>query len=108
MSALGNVAKCGTLICDTLVAKNDPAGDPHKITGQLEVTGDATIDGRLIVKKDATFEKPVNLTVTAPLAVGGYLMAGNMVMFDGLPTSDPNNEGQLWNNNGDVRISAGP
>ncbi len=108
MSALGNIAKCGTLMCDNLVAKNDPAGDPHKITGQLEVTGDATIDGRLIVKHDATFEKPVNLTVTAPLAIDGYLIAGNMVMFDGLPTSDPNNEGQLWNNNGDVRVSAGP
>jgi hypothetical protein len=108
VTALGDQAICGTLRCDTLDAKNDPAGDPHKITGQLEVTGDATIDGRLIVKKEGTFEKPVNMTVTAPLALDGYLMAGNMVLFDGLPTSDPNNEGQLWNNNGDVRISAGP
>ena len=29
------------------------------------------------------------------------------VMATDLPTSDPNNEGQLWNDNGTVKISAG-
>jgi len=29
------------------------------------------------------------------------------VMATDLPTSDPSNEGQLWNDNGTVKISAG-
>jgi len=29
------------------------------------------------------------------------------VMATDLPTSDPNNQGQLWNDNGTVKISAG-
>jgi len=105
MSALGNVAKCGTLMCENLVAKNDPAGDPHKINGQLEVTGDTTLDGYLTVKNQTFFEKPVTLTSTSDLDISGYLVATNMVMFPSLPTSDPNNPGQLWNNNGDVKVS---
>jgi len=47
MAALGDIAICGTLICDTLQAKNDPAADPHKIEGDLEVTGDVKVDGGL-------------------------------------------------------------
>jgi hypothetical protein len=45
MAALGNTAICGTLICDTLEAKNSTPTDPHKITGDLEVTGNLKVDG---------------------------------------------------------------
>jgi hypothetical protein len=45
--SLGQRARCGTLTCDTLVAKNDPAADPHLIEGDLEVTGDLKVDGDL-------------------------------------------------------------
>ena len=39
----------------------------------------------------------------------GTLMINNSgkVMATDLPTSDPSNEGQLWNDNGTVKISAG-
>ena len=39
----------------------------------------------------------------------GELMINNKgkVMASDLPTSDPNNKGQLWNDNGTVKISAG-
>ena len=39
----------------------------------------------------------------------GTLMINNKgkVMAKDLPTSDPNNAGQLWNDNGTVKISAG-
>ena len=39
----------------------------------------------------------------------GEVMVNNSgkVMATDLPTSDPNNQGQLWNDNGTVKISAG-
>ena len=39
----------------------------------------------------------------------GTLMINNngKVMATDLPTSDPSNAGQLWNDNGTVKISAG-
>ena len=39
----------------------------------------------------------------------GELMINNKgkVMASDLPTSDPNNKGQLWNDNGTLKISAG-
>lgn len=48
MSALGQTAICGTLICETLKAKNS-GGDPHKVTGDLEVTGSLKVDGGIEV-----------------------------------------------------------
>lgn len=44
VTGLGKIAKCGTLQCDTLEAKNTPGGDPHLITGDLEVTGGIKVD----------------------------------------------------------------
>ena len=41
---LGSIAKCKTLQCDTLEAKNTPGGDPHLIIGDLEVTGGIKVD----------------------------------------------------------------
>ncbi len=48
--SLGSVAKCGTLKCNTLEAKNS-GGDPHLVKGDLEITGDATVDGQLTAKQ---------------------------------------------------------
>jgi hypothetical protein len=44
VTGLGSIAKCGTLQCDTLEAKNTPGGDPHLIIGDLEVTGGIKVD----------------------------------------------------------------
>jgi hypothetical protein len=48
--SLGAEAKCGKLKCETLEAKNS-GGDPHKVVGDLEITGDATVDGKLTAKE---------------------------------------------------------
>jgi hypothetical protein len=45
VTGLGNIAKCNTLVCDKLEAKNVTPGDPHLITGDLEVTGNLKVDG---------------------------------------------------------------
>jgi len=49
VTALGAEAKCGKLKCETLEAKNS-GGDPHKVVGDLEITGDAVVDGQLTAK----------------------------------------------------------
>jgi hypothetical protein len=37
----------------------------------------------------------------------GLTVTGAVVMLSSLPTSDPSNAGQLWNDSGDLKISAG-
>jgi len=37
----------------------------------------------------------------------GLTVTGAVVMLSSLPTSDPTNAGQLWNDSGDLKISAG-
>ena len=37
----------------------------------------------------------------------GLTVTGAVVMMSSLPTSDPSNAGQLWNDSGDLKISAG-
>jgi len=44
VTSLGAEATCGTLTCNKLNAKAG-GGDIHKITGDLEVTGDLIVDG---------------------------------------------------------------
>jgi len=44
MSSLGKNCYGGTISCERLVAKNSSPTDPHKITGDLEVTGGLQID----------------------------------------------------------------
>ena len=59
VTGLGSIAKCKTLQCDTLEAKNTPGGDPHLITGDLEVTGNLEVDGGITV--DSAGFKGLNL-----------------------------------------------
>ena len=49
MTSLGDNAYVGTLHANLLDVKN-PTGNPHKITGDLEITGDTTCDGGLTAK----------------------------------------------------------
>ena len=37
----------------------------------------------------------------------GLTVSGAVVMMASLPTSDPSNAGQLWNDSGDLKVSAG-
>ncbi len=47
------------------------------------------------------------LDVTGALGITGDAVFGNRVTMDSLPTSDPVNAGELWNDNGDLMISEG-
>jgi len=37
----------------------------------------------------------------------GLTVTGAVVMLSNLPTSDPSNAGQLWNDSGTLKVSAG-
>lgn len=47
-------------------------------------------------------------TLTGNFTVSGnFTVNGTVVILDNLPTSDPLNAGQLWNNSGVLTVSAG-
>jgi len=68
--------------------------DGVNISGTLSVN---TIDTNTISSGDST-----QVTVNDGLSV-----TGAVVMMSSLPTSDPSNAGQLWNDSGDLKVSAG-
>ena len=47
------------------------------------------------------------LTSTTQTISGAKTFSNAVVMMTNLPTSDPSNEGQLWNDSGTLKISAG-
>ncbi len=105
--SLGDSATAGTLFCDNLVAKNS-GGDPHKITGNLEVTGDVEIDGRLTQKGIADFENTINLSSGANLQANGQVAMSNASIFMfALPTTDPGVAGRLFRTGTDLKVSLG-
>ncbi len=64
-----------------------------------------TDDGyKTFVSGNSTTKRNINLPDD-----NGTLMINNngKVMATNLPTSDPNNKGQVWNDNGTLKISAG-
>ena len=70
--------------------------------------GDSTSDRKdTLVMDSDTFtvgasSYPVQATINGDLDV-----TGAVVKLTGLPTSDPTNAGQLWNDSGTLKISAG-
>ena len=67
--------------------------------------------GRLWVSfmdTDNSYSVNKNLSVGGNLNVKGTLdVSGGTVKLSNLPTSDPTNAGQLWNDSGTLKISAG-
>jgi hypothetical protein len=61
-------------------------GSTVAIDSELSTTGDINTDGDLYCQG---------------------LSAVGVVLMSGLPTSDPTNAGQLWNNSGVLTVSAG-
>ena len=63
---------------------------------------------------DTSFHKKVLSSTSAYVDLGGpgttsfgnMYLQGSICMMTGLPTSDPTNTGQLWNNSGVVTVSA--
>ena len=69
MTSLGSDCYTGTINCKRVNAEN-PGGDPHKVVGNLEVTGDLQVDGGITVLstdlrglslKSSTFSNQVNI-----------------------------------------------
>ena len=68
--------------------------DSLSITGSLSVN---TIDTNTISSNDST-----QVTID-----DGFRIKGTVVMMANLPTSDPSNAGQLYNDSGALKVSAG-
>ena len=68
--------------------------DSLSITGSLSVN---TIDTNTISSNDST-----QVTID-----DGFRIKGTVVMMANLPTSDPSNAGQFYNDSGALKVSAG-
>jgi len=64
-------------------------------------TGETVIDSNLVVDNIRSGDS-VQVTIEDGLTVNG-----TVVMLSNLPTSNPNNAGQLWNDSGTLKISQG-
>ena len=64
-------------------------------------TGDTVISSDLVVN---TIKSDDSAQVTVE---DGLTVNGAVVMLSNLPTSNPNNAGQLWNDSGTLKVSAG-
>ena len=64
-------------------------------------TGDVVIGSDLVVN---TIKSDDSAQVTIE---DGLTVNGTVVMLSNLPTSNPNNAGQLWNDSGTLKISQG-
>ena len=66
-------------------------------TGGVIIGGGMKLVGSTITSEDSS-----QITVN-----DGLTVTGAVVMLSSLPTSDPSNAGQLWNDSGDLKISTG-
>ena len=64
-------------------------------------SGDTVISSDLVVN---TIKSDDSAQVTVE---DGLTVTGAVVMMSNLPTSDPSNAGQLWNDSGTLKVSAG-
>ena len=64
-------------------------------TGDTKISSDLVVN---IIKSDDSAQVTVS---------DGLTVTGAVVMLRNLPTSDPTNAGQLWNDSGTLKVSAG-
>jgi hypothetical protein len=75
-------------------------------TGSSNTVINAYRIGMYRFEQGGDFAQTVTLD-TAQTITGAKTFSNAVVMMTNLPTSDPNNAGQLWNNSGVLNISAG-
>ena len=73
-----------------------------KVTGSLEIDGGITITDNKIT----TAASNANLQIDAA-GTGAIELLTQKVIMANLPTSDPSNAGQLYNDSGTLKVSAG-
>lgn len=80
------------------------------VSGTLKSIGNAEFDGNLSVNGYSTFNGEAafedNVVFGGDASFDALDTSGAVVMID-LPTSDPTNAGQLWNDSGTLKVSAG-
>jgi hypothetical protein len=68
------------------------------------------VDKKLSIINDAATTittTTVNCTTVGATTVNTSILNTGNIVASGLPTSDPSNAGQLWNDSGTVKVSAG-
>mgnify|MGYP001269258268 CR=1 FL=1 len=73
-----------------------------KVTGSLDIDGGITIKDNLITASRSNDNLQLDATGT-----GAIEMVPAVIIMANLPTSDPSNAGQLYNDSGTMKISAG-
>lgn len=87
---------------DVLVTNSIQSSDSSAVT----ISDNLNITGTLSV--DSIDTNTINSSDSTQVIVNdGLSVQGTVVMMSNLPTSDPNNAGQLWNNAGVLTVSAG-
>jgi hypothetical protein len=77
-------------------------GGGAKVTGTLEIDGGINITDNIIT----TSSSNANLQIDAA-GTGAIELLTQKVIMANLPTSDPSNAGQLFNDSGTLKVSAG-
>jgi len=107
------VINYGNIIVQALeVDDTDEAGKMSFKIAESNGTATGLTTGLLIEGSDNTTDGEVNVTIAAGAAstttvAGDLTVIGDVIMMANLPTSDPSNAGQLWNDSNTLKISAG-
>ena len=120
-----------TVIPSGSIAGAASQGVEVRITGSLRITGSSSTNtsanifevkgnrSKFYGRPDNSFngfdqkvEVSGSLNISGSLAVGGSSrfpsgVSPSIVVFSDLPTSDPTNAGQIWNDGGTLKVSAG-
>ena len=81
----------------------DPGETPLLMLGNAYPNGDGFEASISIVKQD-----PMGVYVGNSLIAGdGIVTVNGMLIINGLPTSDPQLAGAIWNDQGTLKVSAG-
>ena len=72
----------------------------------IDLTEKISINGTTPDTKKFLAYDPTTDTTQYTQEITDLTVTGAVIKFVNLPTSDPNNSGQLWNDNGTLKISA--
>ena len=77
------------------------------IGGDANASSNDAIDIRTSAAGSLTYDTTNDWTFGAGVTMTDLTASGATVVFSNLPTTDPVNAGQLWNDNGTLKVSAG-
>ena len=83
----------------------DPTTKTTKYIAISTISDDLNVEGDLFVDGEAFLYGGIN-TGGTQVSCGGLNATGATIRFTNLPTTDPSNSGQLWNDSGTLKVSA--